>query len=170
MSTIIEASEIDLAKLSDLMAHAGFNSESDTEDEQLVLHGVGIRLRIQLHKKYSSIRLRGHIWLNDQLKENDVQKLLTRLNDSVYLPKFTHYRWPDGEILLLGDHVIHYAMGLHVEGLLYAVRKLIESQSGVYYEYIRNTRYEYKLSVATEWSEEQSDQDGKANIEHPTVQ
>jgi hypothetical protein len=170
LNTIIQASDIDLERLSALMANAGFNSEIDAEDEQLVLHGVGTRLRVQLHKKYNTIRLRGHIWLNDQLKENDVQKLLTRLNDNVYLPKFTHYRWPDGEVLLLADHVIHYAMGLHVEGLLYAVRKLQESQTGVYYEHIRNTRFDYKNPVITNCLDTHSDSEDEATVEQATVQ
>lgn len=152
------------------MASAGLNSEIDAEDEQLVLNGVGTRLRVQLHKTYKTIRLRGHIWLNDQLKDSDVLKLLARLNGSVYLPKFTHYRWPDGEVLLLGDHVVHYAMGLHVEGLLYAVRKLLESQAGVYYEYIRDTRYDYKNPVITDCLAEHSDHGDDGVVEHPTVQ
>jgi hypothetical protein len=141
MTRLISKDDVTLETIAALMAEIGYEPEVDTEDEQVILRGSGNNCRLQLHPTQKSIRIRTHLWLNPSLKDAAVRDLLFKLNDIVYVTKFTHHRWGADDLLLLGSHVVHYAFGLQVDNFLYVLRRILESHIGVYYEYIKSTPY-----------------------------
>lgn len=129
--------------IGDRLTEAGYEVEVDKADNTIVVQRTGINLRLQVYPDLNSIRMRSHFYLNRHLTDDDVQKLLVRLNDEIYLPKYTHCRWDDGDVGLFAGYAIHYTFGLNMPNLIFSMRRFVDTQQGVYLDYIKGTAYAY---------------------------
>lgn len=129
--------------IADRLTDAGYEVEVDKDDNTILVQRTGINLRLQVYPDLNSIRIRSHYFLNRHLTEEDITKLLVRLNDEIYLPKYTHYRWNDGDVGLFAGYAIHYTFGLNMPNLIFSMRRFVDTQQGVYLDYIKGTAYAY---------------------------
>lgn len=143
MDYVIDKSEVTLSKIAELLERGGFECRIDEEEKQVVFDGSIKNLRVQLHESYNSIRLKGHYWLNSKLVDSEIYELTANLSEQYYLPKFTHYRWSDGDLVLITGHIVHYTFGLHAANFLFTIRRFLDAQQGVYVNSIRGTHYDY---------------------------
>ena len=129
--------------IADRLTDAGYEVEVDKDENTILVQRTGINLRLQVFPDLNSIRMRSHYFLNRHLTEEDITKLLVRLNDEIYLPKYTHYRWNDGDVGLFAGYAIHYTFGLNMPNLIFSMRRFVDTQQGVYLDYIKGTAYAY---------------------------
>ncbi len=129
--------------IADRLTDAGYEVEVDKDENTILVQRTGINLRLQVYPDLNSIRIRSHYFLNRHLTEEDITKLLVRLNDEIYLPKYTHYRWNDGDVGLFAGYAIHYTFGLNMPNLIFSMRRFVDTQQGVYLDYIKGTAYAY---------------------------
>ncbi len=134
---------VSLELIADRLTEAGYEVDTDKDDNTIIVQRTGVNLRLQLYPDLNSIRMRSNFWLNRHLTDEDIHKLLIRLNDEIYLPKYTHYRWSDGDIGLFAGYALHYTFGLNMPNLIFSMRRLVETQQGVYQDYIKGTAYAY---------------------------
>jgi hypothetical protein len=129
--------------IADRLTDAGYEVDVEKDDNTILVQRTGINLRLQVFPDLNSIRIRSHYFLNRHLTEEDITKLLVRLNDEIYLPKYTHYRWNDGDVGLFAGYAIHYTFGLNMPNLIFSMRRFVDTQQGVYLDYIKGTAYAY---------------------------
>jgi len=79
--------------------------------------------------------IRGHLTLNSELKDEDLQKICAEANFRSFLVRYVTFRWGDGEIGLIGNFVLHYPFGLNMPNLIYSVRKFVDTLRAYYEEH-----------------------------------
>jgi hypothetical protein len=144
MSREIAKENVSLELLAERLTEAGYEIELDKDDNIISIARTGVNLRLQLYPDLNSIRFRSHLYLNRHLSDDDVKSLLSNLNEMIYLAKFTHHRWDDGDLALVAGYAIYFTFGLNMPNTIFAMRRFVDSQMGVYQDHIKGTAYEYK--------------------------
>ncbi|NBY14608.1 MAG: hypothetical protein EBQ76_07745 [Betaproteobacteria bacterium] len=157
MTREIDKEAVSVELIADRLTEAGYEVETDPDENIIIVHRTWVNLRLQLYSDLKSIRFRSYVWLNRHLTEEDLLKLLRELNDDVYLPKFTSYRWDDGDLALFASYSVFYTFGLNMPNLIFSMRRFIETKQGVYQDYIKGTAYDYVKEKPPEAVEETGD-------------
>ena len=118
---------------------AGYEAQLD-EDGDLYVLGTLVNLRIILYPDYASMLIRGHLSLNSELTDEELQKLSADANYRGFLVRYVAHRWDDGTTSLIGNHVMYYPFGLNMPNLIFTVRKFVETLKGFYDENKSNER------------------------------
>lgn len=118
---------------------AGYETQLDDEGDLYVL-GTWVNLRIVLYPDYASMLLRGHLTINGDLTDEELQKLSADANYRGFMVRYVAHRWDDGDAALIGNHVIYYPFGLNMPNLIFSVRKFVETLRGFYDEHKSNER------------------------------
>jgi len=105
------------------------------EDGDLFLLGTWVNLRIIVHPDHAALMVRGHLTLNSELKDEDLQKICAEANFRSFLVRYVTYRWGDGEVGLIGNYVLHYPFGLNMPNFIYSVRKFVDTLRAYYEEH-----------------------------------
>ena len=105
------------------------------EDGDLFLLGTWVNLRIIVHPDHAALMIRGHLTLNSELKDEDLQKICAEANFRSFLVRYVTYRWGDGEVGLIGNYVLHYPFGLNMPNFIYSVRKFVDTLRAYYEEH-----------------------------------
>ncbi len=105
------------------------------EDGDLFLLGTWVNLRIIVHSDHAALMVRGHLTLNSELNDEDLQKICAEANFRSFLVRYVTYRWGDGEVGLIGNYVLHYPFGLNMPNLIYSVRKFVDTLRAYYEEH-----------------------------------
>jgi hypothetical protein len=105
------------------------------EDGDLFLLGTWVNLRIIVHPDHAALMVRGHLTLNSELNDDDLQKICAEANFRSFLVRYVTYRWGDGEVGLIGNYVLHYPFGLNMPNLIYSVRKFVDTLRAYYEEH-----------------------------------
>ena len=105
------------------------------EDGDLFLLGTWVNLRIIVHPDHAALMVRGHLTLNSELNDEDLQKICAEANFRSFLVRYVTYRWGDGEVGLIGNYVLHYPFGLNMPNLIYSVRKFVDTLRAYYEEH-----------------------------------
>jgi len=113
---------------------AGYETSLD-EDGELFLLGTWVNLRIIVHPDHAALMIRGHLTLNSELKDEDLQKICAEANFRSFLVRYVTFRWGDGEVGLIGNYVLHYPFGLNMPNLIYSVRKFVDTLRAYYEEH-----------------------------------
>ena len=113
---------------------AGYETSLD-EDGDLYLLGTWVNLRIIVHPDHAALMVRGHLTLNSELQDEDLQKICAEANFNSFLVRYVTHRWEDGEIGLIGNYVLHYPFGLNMPNLIYSIRKFVDTVRGYYEEH-----------------------------------
>lgn len=113
---------------------AGYETSLD-EDGDLYLLGTWVNLRIIVHPDHAALMIRGHLTLNSELKDEDLQKICAEANFRSFLVRYVTYRWGDGEIGLIGNYVLHYPFGLNIPNLIFCIRKFVDTLRAYYEEH-----------------------------------
>jgi hypothetical protein len=129
--------------IADRLTEAGYEVEVYKDEETIVVQRTAVNLRLELHSNLASIRLRSSIYLNTHLLDEDLTKLVMRLNEVAYLAKYTWHRWDDGDIGLFAGYVLHYTFGLNMPNLIFTMRRLVDAQRNIYEDFIKGTAYAY---------------------------
>jgi hypothetical protein len=56
------------------------------------------------------------------------------------MARYAIRRWDDGEIALIGNHVIYYPFGLNMPNLIFSLRKFVDTLRGFYDTHKSNER------------------------------
>ena len=118
---------------------AGYETDLDDEGDLYVL-GTWVNLRIVLYPDYASMLIRGHLTINSELTDEELQKLSADANYRGFLARYVAHRLDDDEAELIGNHVIYYPFGLNMPNLIFCVRKFVETLRGFYEEHKSNER------------------------------
>ena len=118
---------------------AGYEAQLD-EDGDLYVLGTLVNLRIILYPDYASLLIRGHLTLNSELTDEELQKLSADANYRGFLLRYVAHRWNDGDTALIGNHVIYYPFGLNMPNLIFCIRKFVETLRDFYNENKSNER------------------------------
>ncbi len=112
---------------------AGYETKLD-EDGDLYVLGTQANLRIILYPDYASMLIRGHLTLNRELTDEELEKLSAGANYRGFMVRYVAHRWDDGDVGLIGNHVIHYPFGLNMPNLIFSIRKFVDTLKGFYDE------------------------------------
>lgn len=118
---------------------AGYETMLDDDGDLYVL-GTWVNLRIVLYPEYASILIRGHLTLNSELTDDELQKLSADANYRGFMVRYVAHRWDDGEVGLIGNHVIYYPFGLNMPNLIFTIRKFVDTLKGFYEDNKMNER------------------------------
>ena len=118
---------------------AGYETKLD-EDGDLFILGTWVNLRIIIYPDYASMLIRGHLTLNSELTDDELQKLCVEANYGGFLVRFATHRWDNNEVGLIGNHVIYFPFGLNMPNLIFTVRKFVDTLKGFYEEHKANER------------------------------
>ena len=118
---------------------AGYETQLDDDGDLYVL-GTWVNLRIILYPDYASMLIRGHLLLNSELTDEELQKLSADANYDGFLLRYAAHRLNDGDVAMIGNHVIYYPFGLNMPNLIFSVRKSVETFKGFYDEHKSNER------------------------------
>jgi hypothetical protein len=116
---------------------AGYETQLD-DDGDLYVMGTWVNLRIIFYPDYASMLIRGHLSLNGELTDEELQKLSADANYRGFLVRYVAHRWDDGTTSLIGNHVMYYPFGLNMPNLIFTVRKFVETLKGFYDEHKSN--------------------------------
>ena len=105
------------------------------EDGDLYVLGTWINLRIILYPDYASMMIRGHLTLNSELTDEEIQKISADANYRGFMVRYVAHRWDDGDVGLIGNHVIYYPFGLNMPNLIFCIRKFVDTLKGFYEEH-----------------------------------
>ncbi len=118
---------------------AGYETKLD-EDGDLFILGTWVNLRIIIYPDYASMLIRGHLTLNSELTDDELQKLCVEANYGGFLVRFATHRWDNNEVGLIGNHEIYFPFGLNMPNLIFTVRKFVDTLKGFYEEHKANER------------------------------
>jgi hypothetical protein len=118
---------------------AGYETKLD-DDGDLYILGTLVNLRIILYTDYASMLIRGHLTLNSELTDEELQKLSAEANYGGFLVRYVAHRWDDSDVGLIGNHVIYYPFGLNMPNLIFCIRKFVDTLKGFYEEHKSNER------------------------------
>ncbi len=118
---------------------AGYETMLD-EDGDLYVLGTWINLRLVLYPEYASMLIRGHLTLSSDLTDDDLQKLSADANYRGFMVRYVAHRWDDGDVGLIGNHVIYYPFGLNMPNLIFTIRKFVDTLKGFYEDNKTNER------------------------------
>ncbi len=118
---------------------AGYETKLD-DDGDLYILGTLVNLRIVLYPEYASMLIRGHLTLNSQITDEELQKLCADANYRGFLVRYATHRWDDDDVGLIGNHVIYYPFGLNMPNLIFTIRKFVDTLKGFYEEHKSNER------------------------------
>lgn len=118
---------------------AGYETTLDDEGD-LYLLGTWVNLRIILYQDYSSMLIRGHLTLNSELSDEELHKIVADANYRGFLVRYAAHRWDDGDVGLIGNHVIYYPFGINMPNLIFTIRKFVDTLKGFYEENKANER------------------------------
>jgi hypothetical protein len=113
---------------------AGYETSLD-EDGDLFLLGTWVNLRIIVHPDHAALMIRGHLTLNSELKDEDLQRICAEANFRSFLVRYVTYRGGDGEVGLIGNYVLHYPFGLNMPNLIFSIRKFVDTLRAYYEEH-----------------------------------
>jgi hypothetical protein len=108
------------------------------EDGDLFFIGTWVNLRILIYPLQAVLHLRGHLNLNTNLKDHELQKICAEANFNSFLVRYFTHRWDDGEIGLIGNYVLHYPFGLNMPNLIFSIRKFVDTLRAYYEEHKSN--------------------------------
>lgn len=118
---------------------AGYETMLD-EDGDLYVLGTWINLRLVLYPEYASMLIRGHLTLSNELTDDELQKLSADANYRGFMVRYVAHRWDDGDVGLIGNHVIYYPFGLNMPNLIFTIRKFVDTLKGFYEDNKTNER------------------------------
>lgn len=118
---------------------AGYETKLE-EDGDLYVLGTWINLRIILYPDYASMMIRGHLTLNSELTDEEIQRISADANYRGFMVRYVAHRWDDGDVGLIGNHVIYYPFGLNMPNLIFCIRKFVDTLKGFYEEHKLNER------------------------------
>ncbi len=118
---------------------AGYETKLE-EDGDLYVLGTWINLRIILYPDYASMMIRGHLTLNSELTDEEIQRISANANYRGFMVRYVAHRWDDGDVGLIGNHVIYYPFGLNMPNLIFCIRKFVDTLKGFYEEHKLNER------------------------------
>jgi hypothetical protein len=118
---------------------AGYETKIDDEGDLYIL-GTLVNLRIVLYPDYACMLIRGHLTLNSDLSDEELQKISAQSNFRSFMVRYVTHRWDDGEIGLIGNHVLYYPFGLNMPNLIYTIRKFVDTLRGYYEEHKADAR------------------------------
>lgn len=118
---------------------AGYETMLD-EDGDLYVLGTWINLRLVLYPEYASMLIRGHLTLSSDLTDDELQKLSADANYRGFMVRYVAHRWDDGDVGLIGNHVIYYPFGLNMPNLIFTIRKFVDTLKGFYEDNKTNER------------------------------
>ena len=72
--------------------------------------------------------------LNRELTDEKLEKLSADANYRGFMVRYVAHRWDDGDVGLIGNHVIHYPFGLNMPNLIFSIRKFVDTLKGFYDE------------------------------------
>ena len=110
------------------------------DDGDLYILGIGVNLRIIFFPEYAAMLLRCHLTLNSELTDEEIRKVSADANRRAFLVRYVGHRWDDGEIGLIGNHVIYYPFGLNMPNFIFCVRKYVETIKEFYEVHKSNER------------------------------
>ena len=84
--------------------------------------------------------IRGHLTLNSELTDEEIQKISADANYRGFMVRYVAHRWDDGDVGLIGNHVIYYPFGLNMPNLIFCIRKFVDTLKGFYEEHKSNER------------------------------
>jgi hypothetical protein len=112
---------------------AGYETRVDNEGDLYIL-GTLVNLRIVLYPDYACMLIRGHLTLNSDLSDEELQEISARSNLRSFMVRYVTFRWDDGEVGLIGNHVLYYPFGLNMPNLIFTIRKFVDTLRGFYEE------------------------------------
>jgi len=118
---------------------AGYETKLE-EDGDLYVMGTWVNLRIILYPDYASLMIRGHLTLNNELTDEELQKLSADANHRGFMVRYAAHRWDDGDVGMIGNHVIYYPFGLNMPNFIFCIRKFVDTLKGFYEENKSNDR------------------------------
>ena len=118
---------------------AGYETKLD-DDGDLFILGTWVNLRIIIYPDYASMLIRGHLTLNSELTDEELQKLSADANYRGFMARYVAHRWGDEDVGLIGNHVIYYPFGLNMPNLIFSIRKFVDTLKGFYEENKSNAR------------------------------
>lgn len=113
---------------------AGYETNLD-EDGDLYLMGTWVNLRILHYPDHTALLIRGHLTLNSELKDEDLQRISAEANFKSFMVRYVTHRWSDGEVGLIGNYVLHYPFGLNMPNLIFSIRKFVDTLRAYYEEH-----------------------------------
>jgi hypothetical protein len=72
--------------------------------------------------------------LNSDLSDEELQKISAQSNFRSFMLRYVTHRWDDGEVGLIGNHVLYYPFGLNMPNLIFTIRKFVDTLRGFYEE------------------------------------
>ena len=102
------------------------------EDGDLYLLGTWVNLRIIVYPDHASLMIRGHLILNSELKDEDLQRISEEANFRSFMVRYVTHRWNDGDVGLIGNYVLHYPFGLNMPNLIFSIRKFVDTLRSYY--------------------------------------
>ncbi len=118
---------------------AGYETKLDDDGDLYVL-GTWVNLRIIIYPDYESMLIRGHLTLNSELTDEELQKLSADANYRGFMVRYVAHRWDNGDVALIGNHVIYFPFGLNMPNLIFSIRKFVDTLKGFYEENKSNER------------------------------
>lgn len=118
---------------------AGYETRRDEEGDLFIL-GTWFNLKIMLYPDYAALQIRGHMNLNSELTDEELQTWSADANYRGFLVRYATHRWDDGEVSLIGNHVIYYPFGLNIPNLMFCIRKFVDTLKIFYEEHKANER------------------------------
>ncbi len=118
---------------------AGYETQLDDDGDLYVL-GTWVNLRIILYPDYASMLIRGHLLLNSKQTDEELEQLSGDANYRGVLVRYAAQRVNDGDVAVIGNHVIYYPFGLNMPNLIFSVRKFVETLKAFYDEHKSNER------------------------------
>jgi hypothetical protein len=111
------------------------------ESGDLSIMRTAVNLRLSNFNEHASIRLRGHMILNNQLSDEELDKFVKEVNYDSYSIRFIGHRWDDGDIGLFGNYVIYYPFGLNLPNLIFTVRQFVDAMRAIFEEHKSAGKY-----------------------------
>jgi hypothetical protein len=125
------------AKLED----AGY--EAVIDDDEIEVKRTGFNLRIHNFPDHGSLRFRTLIYLNESLSDEEINALVAKTNVDAYAIRLAAVRWPETNIGLFSNYVVHYPFGLNLPNFVYSLRSTVDATQRIFQDHINGTRYEY---------------------------
>jgi hypothetical protein len=110
---------------------AGYEAKLE-DDDDLYLLGTWVNLRIITYPDHAALLIRGHLTLNSELTDEDLQRISAEANFRSFMVRYATFRWDDGEVGLIGNHVVHYPFGLNMPNLIFCIRKFVDTLRSYY--------------------------------------
>ena len=118
---------------------AGYETAMDNEGDLYIL-GTSVNVRLILYPDYASMLMIGHLNLNSELTDEEIQKISADANYQGFMVRYATRRWDDGDVGLIGNHVIYYPFGLNMPNLIFSLRKFVDTLRAFYEAHKSNER------------------------------